>query len=132
MMAACASHALQPSVGSTASRLPRADPVHVVAVSLVVGVRNHAQHEGDLPGKRDLEEIGLGSPEDADASLLQDIAALGEGNIMFTRDPRELPRLFSEIGPRFAARPGGYTRILKLGHREGDGADIARIELLAE
>ncbi len=41
-------------------------------------------------------------------------------------------RLFSEIGPRFAARPGGYTRILKLGHREGDGADIARIELLSE
>lgn len=43
-----------------------------------------------------------------------------------------LARLFAEIGPRFAARPGGYTRILKLGHREGDGADIARIELLAE
>jgi large subunit ribosomal protein L17 len=43
-----------------------------------------------------------------------------------------LSRLFTEIGPRFAARPGGYTRILKLGHREGDGADIARIELLSE
>jgi large subunit ribosomal protein L17 len=43
-----------------------------------------------------------------------------------------LSRLFSEIGPRFAARPGGYTRILKLGHRTGDGADIARIELLSE
>jgi len=43
-----------------------------------------------------------------------------------------LSRLFSEIGPRFAARPGGYTRILKLGHRSGDGADVARIELLSE
>jgi large subunit ribosomal protein L17 len=43
-----------------------------------------------------------------------------------------LSRLFGEIGPRFAARPGGYTRILKLGHRDGDGADIARIELLSE
>ncbi|HET9604423.1 MAG TPA: 50S ribosomal protein L17 [Gemmatimonadales bacterium] len=41
-------------------------------------------------------------------------------------------RLFKEIGPRFAARPGGYTRILKLGHRPGDGADVARIELLAD
>jgi large subunit ribosomal protein L17 len=41
-----------------------------------------------------------------------------------------LGRLFSEIGPRFAARPGGYTRILTLGHRPGDGADVARIELL--
>jgi large subunit ribosomal protein L17 len=48
------------------------------------------------------------------------------------RDRETLSRLFTEIGPRFAARPGGYTRILKLGHREGDGADIARIELLAE
>ena len=46
------------------------------------------------------------------------------------RDP--LGKLFSEIGPRFAARPGGYTRILKLGHRPGDGADVARIELLSE
>ena len=48
------------------------------------------------------------------------------------KDRETLSRLFSEIGPRFAARPGGYTRILKLGHREGDGADVARIELLSE
>jgi large subunit ribosomal protein L17 len=48
------------------------------------------------------------------------------------KDRQTLTRLFGEIGPRFAARPGGYTRILKLGHREGDGADVARIELLAE
>ncbi|HEV8197200.1 MAG TPA: 50S ribosomal protein L17 [Gemmatimonadales bacterium] len=47
-------------------------------------------------------------------------------------DREILGRLFKEIGPRFAARPGGYTRILKLGHRVGDGADIARIELLSE
>ncbi len=43
-----------------------------------------------------------------------------------------LAKLFAEIGPRFAGRPGGYTRILKLGHRPGDGADVARIELLAK
>jgi large subunit ribosomal protein L17 len=48
------------------------------------------------------------------------------------KDRDTLGKLFSEIGPRFAARPGGYTRILKLGHRPGDGADIARIELLSE
>jgi large subunit ribosomal protein L17 len=48
------------------------------------------------------------------------------------KDRETLSRLFTDIGPRFAARPGGYTRILKLGHREGDGADIARIELLSE
>lgn len=48
------------------------------------------------------------------------------------RDRTAADRLFHEIGPRFQTRPGGYTRIVKLGHRSGDGAELARIELLAE
>ena len=39
-------------------------------------------------------------------------------------------KLFQEIGPKFATRNGGYTRILKTGHRKGDGAEMARIELI--
>lgn len=48
------------------------------------------------------------------------------------KDRKVSGRLFGEIGPRFAGRPGGYTRIVKLGHRSGDGAEVARIELLSE
>ena len=39
-------------------------------------------------------------------------------------------KLFQELGPKFATRAGGYTRILKVGHRKGDGAEKARIELI--
>ena len=39
-------------------------------------------------------------------------------------------KLFDELAPRFMERPGGYTRILRLGHRRGDAAELAQIELI--
>ncbi len=45
-------------------------------------------------------------------------------------DPRVVRKLFDDLGSRFSARPGGYTRILRLGTRQGDGAEIAIVELL--
>ena len=45
-------------------------------------------------------------------------------------DERVLAKLFTDIAPRFAERPGGYTRILKLGRRFGDSSEMALLELV--
>jgi large subunit ribosomal protein L17 len=50
--------------------------------------------------------------------------------VAFLGDKEMASKLFDEIGPRYADRPGGYTRILKLGPRQGDNAPMARIELV--
>ncbi|WP_373378719.1 50S ribosomal protein L17 [Cupriavidus nantongensis] len=46
------------------------------------------------------------------------------------RDRDMVTKLFTELGPRYAARPGGYTRILKFGFRQGDNAPMALVELV--
>ena len=46
------------------------------------------------------------------------------------RDREMVTKLFTELGPRFATRPGGYLRILKFGFRVGDNAPMALVELL--
>src|SRR3954467_4025058 len=60
------------------------------------------------------------------------------GNALHARRlvPSELPdkdivgKLFESIAPRFAERPGGYTRILRVGYRRGDSAEVAQLELV--
>jgi large subunit ribosomal protein L17 len=50
--------------------------------------------------------------------------------LAFVKDPAVVSKLFSTIAPRFAQRPGGYTRIIRLGFRDGDGAQMAYLELI--
>jgi large subunit ribosomal protein L17 len=62
----------------------------------------------------------------------------GNGKALFARrlvsrdlhDPDVVKKLFDTLAPRYVDRPGGYTRLLKLGHRRGDNAEVAQIELV--
>ena len=50
--------------------------------------------------------------------------------LAFVKDPAVVSKLFDTLAPRFSQRPGGYTRIIRLGFRDGDGAQMAIIELI--
>jgi len=50
--------------------------------------------------------------------------------LAFVKDPEVVAKLFKTLAPRFAERNGGYTRIIRLGFREGDGARMAILELI--
>ena len=54
----------------------------------------------------------------------------GQARAPRTAGVAALKRLFDELGKRYAERPGGYTRIIRLGHRDGDNAELAIIELV--
>lgn len=47
-------------------------------------------------------------------------------------DPEVVKKLFDDLAPRYAERPGGYTRVLKLGPRKSDGAEMVLLELVEE
>jgi large subunit ribosomal protein L17 len=50
--------------------------------------------------------------------------------LAFVTDKKIVDKVFSELAPRYVERPGGYTRIVKLGRRVGDGARLAQVEMV--
>ncbi|PIP17693.1 MAG: 50S ribosomal protein L17 [Parcubacteria group bacterium CG_4_10_14_0_8_um_filter_35_7] len=70
--------------------------------------------------------------------IVEKLIALGKNNTLYTRRRLEsfLPeglavqKIIEELSPRYKSRKGGYTRIVNIGRREGDGAEIVQIELV--
>lgn len=90
--------------------LPKAKSIQPQAEKLITLAKN----------SQDVDEVaGMNARRKASA-------VLGNGSRPIVQ------KLFDEIGPRYTSRNGGYTRILKLGPRKSDGAEMALIELVEE
>ncbi len=50
--------------------------------------------------------------------------------LAFVTDKKLVDKIFNELAPRYAERPGGYTRLVKLGRRVGDGARLSQVEMV--
>jgi large subunit ribosomal protein L17 len=93
--------------------------------NMVTSLLRHERIETTTPKAKELKRIAdkvitlgkRGSPHDRREAYRQ------------VRDVEVLNKLFESLGPRFASRPGGYTRVVKLRRRPGDNAEISLIEL---
>lgn len=72
--------------------------------------------------------------------LAERVITLGKRGDLYSRrramgyvyDKKVVEKLFDQLAPRYAQRPGGYSRMVKLGPRQGDGARMAQLELIGE
>jgi large subunit ribosomal protein L17 len=87
----------------------KAKEARMVVEKLITRAKNAVAREGDAKTK--------------DVHARREVFA-------FLRDRKAVSALFNDIAPKVASRPGGYTRVVKLGRRRGDGAEVAILELV--
>ena len=95
----------------------------LIAAEGIVTTEAKAKHLRPIVEKCVTKAKKAAADEDLRVHLERQVVAL-------IRDKDMAEKLFSQIGPRYSERPGGYTRILKLGPRHGDNAPMARIEFV--
>jgi len=99
---------------------------HALMRNLSISLLRHETIRTTLPKAKELRRVV--------EPLITLAKSDGEANrrLAFARlrDAEVVEKLFADLGPRFKARPGGYTRILKMGFRVGDNAPMALVELV--
>ena len=94
--------------------------------NMTAALIKHEQIKTTLPKAKDLRPV---IEKLVTLSRRKDLHARRQA-LARIKDPDQVTKLFEVIGPRFASRPGGYTRVLRCGFRHGDNAQMAIIEFV--
>jgi large subunit ribosomal protein L17 len=98
--------------------VPRAKELRPFVERLITIAKRGVAGQGKGASRKDAEPAN-GQLLNARRRVMQDL-----------QDRAIVSKLFDTLAPRFAERPGGYTRLLRLGYRRGDSAEIAQVELV--
>ena len=99
---------------------------HSMMRNLAISLFEHELIKTTLPRAKELRRVA----EPLITMAKEDSVAHRRLVFNRTRSDKTVGKLFSELGPRYKSRPGGYTRILKCGYRHGDNAPMAYVELV--
>ncbi len=96
--------------------------------NMCISLLEHEQIKTTVPKAKELRRYA----EPLITLAKEDSVARRRRAFAFLRDDRTVAKLFLDLGVRYRERPGGYLRILKCGHRAGDAAPMAYVQLLEE
>jgi len=119
--------------GSVETTTARAKEAKSVAEKLITIAKKDSVHHRRLARRTLMPRTGLirmreGSHREAPGTGESSKAALAGGNPASVEN--SIKHLFEHVAPQYQDRPGGYSRIVRIGHRRGDGAELVKIQLL--